>query len=94
MKFFFFLFFFGGNKRSYLDNIKLIQHQQYPTVEHIVYYSQGRPNPLQNISIQNWDRYYKQTKDVVGEFPALQVHPRIRLLHSICDALAPPIPAP
>ena len=30
-------FFLGGNGRSYLDNIKFIQHQHYLAVGHTVY---------------------------------------------------------
>ena len=56
---------------SYLFNIEFIQQHYNPTVGHIVYCSQGRPNPLQNNGIQNWDGYYKQIEDVIGGFFAL-----------------------
>ena len=76
---------------SYLFNIEFIQQHYNPAVRYIVYYSQGRPNPLKNNGIQNWDRYCKQTKDVIGGFFALLVHPRICLLHGIYDVPTPPI---
>ena len=51
-----FFFFFGRNGWSYLLNIKFIQQQHYPTFGHTVYYFWGRPNPLPNSGLQNWDK--------------------------------------
>ena len=86
--YFLFFYFLDRNGMSYLFNIEFIQQHYNPAVGHIVYYSQDWPNPLQNNGIQNWDRYYKQTEDVIGGFFALLVHPRIRLLHGIYDVPA------